>query len=166
MSLPLQITSFLLLLTSSLSAADWPAIILDKPFHAGDSTVSEMIVPRPQGRTFKGSFALPPQILPNVATIAYVNIEVAGLSPMNTKTLKAKTEDGTASQLQINGKTVSILNALTRNGANTVREKIQVRLAGTMLQSGMNTLEILPSRGGGGWDDIELFRVSVSSRPE
>lgn len=162
----LAVVSFVLAHHARAQTPAWPAVLLGKPFHAGDSNCSDMIVPKPDGRSFTGKFELPPNIRPSVATIAYINIEVAGVSPVDSSRAEKLAKTGTGCNLMLNGKRVAILNALTKSGKNHITEKLQVRIAGTYFQAGTNTLEIMPGRGGGQLDDIEIHRVTVSSRAE
>jgi hypothetical protein len=149
------------------SISTWRTVVLDKPFHAGDSKLREMAHHNPQGREFSGAFELPGKISPGVATIVYVNLEIAGVLPMNgAELVKARKEPTQCTRLIINGRQAAILNELAKKGGvNFKSEKMNVRIAGTFLQPGRNEIKVVPGRRSQ-IDDIEIQSITVSSRSE
>ena len=141
----------------------WSETVLAMPFHVGDSKIAEMKNPKPNGRTYRGQFTIPASIAVNVATLLSIEIQEADLSPMDKKQTAKRT--GLAATLSVNGSEVAILNHLVP--APSAASKIQtlwIRVPGSALRSGMNTLEIAPGAGRNQQDDFELHRIVVSNR--
>ena len=164
MKYPLTLAMFPLLLCSlRAQQPSYSETVLAAPFHVGDSKIPEMKNPKPDGRTYHAQFTIPASVPVSIATLLSIEIQEADLSPMDKK--QTAKRPGIAATLSINGSEVAILNHLVP--APSAASKIQtlwIRVPGSALRSGVNTLAIVPGAGRNQQDDFELHRIVVSNR--
>lgn len=160
------LSPFILLFTVALAGAQqatpaWPARLLDKPFHVGDTHRKDMQNPAPDGASFVAMFDLPPTIKPGIAGIAWVTIRAAGLAPVTDKHVKPPA--GRA-RIFVNGVEVGDLNKLAGGDGTAANiQRQQFRIPGTALRATGNKLEIRPGASPRNVLDFELHEVIVAA---
>ena len=161
---PLTFTLFPLLLCSlHAQQPSWSETVLATPFHVGDSKIADMKKPKPDARTYRGQFTIPASMSVNVATLLSIEVQEADLSPMDKK--QTARRPGLAATLSVNGNEFAILNHLVP--ASSAASKIQtlwIRVPGSALRAGANTIEIVPGATQKQQDDFDLHRIVVSNR--
>lgn len=153
------------LLMCSLNAQlpTWSETVLATPFHVGDSKIAEMKRPQPNGKNYHAQFTIPASVAVNVATLVSIEIQEADISKINPK--RTTKRPGIATKLSVNGIQDAVLNHLVN--APSAASKIQtlwIRVPSSVLQSGVNTIEIVPGADRRQQDDFELHHIVVSNR--
>lgn len=165
---PVLLTLFAFLTTICLgeeSGPRWSVVLLEKPFHVGDSTHKDMRNAKPDGAKYTANLEIPPSIPVGFGRSFQVEIEVTHMISTSDKAFKADTKDGKLlSHLLVNGKDKGVLNQAA-HGKQTAANlnKIVLNIAGDAFQTGKNTIEIVPGGRGNDYDDFELQRITISA---
>ena len=163
MKLQLSFAMFSLLVCSLHAQQPWSETVLATPFHLGDRNIADMKRPRPDGRSFHSQFTIPASTPVSVATLLSIEIQEANLSPLRVS--QTTKWIGIAAKLLINGSEIPILNHLVPSArAASKIQTLWIRVPGSALRSGVNTIEIVPGVTRNQQDDFELHRVEVSNR--
>lgn len=171
LSMKFSLTFFLFAGSLSLACGEenagqrWVVTLLDKPFHVGDSVHKDMKNAKPDGAKFTVPLEIPASIPVGFGRSFQVAIEVTHMISTNDKAFKGDTKDGKLlSHLLVNGKDQGVLNQAAHGKQSAANlNRIAVNVPGDALQSGKNTLEIVPGGRGNDYDDFELQRVTIST---